>query len=275
MLKKPFHKELLVLGAVLMLVMTMSPVSRAEGQNPGKLTLSAAANPLDPMDKAVYYTIAEAAPGEKLTVYVPLVCENTVETVTCLADKTTFPAALKAPASYEAIDAAGNTVVATLGNGQKVYFGLSATVADGAVPGNYVVPMVVNYKSEGKDATPLRADMSIKIKAAVPAVTATPQPSGGEPSGSDSGSSSSGSSGGGSGFRSKPKVIVDAYSFNPEKLYAGERVELKLQLRNTSAKEAVRNMELKFNNDTGVIVPVSGGSNSIYIGEVKKTAFIH
>ena len=77
-------------------------------------------------------------------------------------------------------------------------------------------------------------------------------------------------SSGGSGFKSKPKVIIQSYSFSEEKLFAGDTFSLGIVLRNTSDKEAVKNLEISFTSDAGVVTPGSGGSNSYYAGELAK-----
>ena len=75
---------------------------------------------------------------------------------------------------------------------------------------------------------------------------------------------------GGSGNRSKPKVIIEAYSFDRERVYAGDKLRINLSVRNTSSAEAITNLLLTYSSDGGVLLPSSGTSNSVFLGEIKK-----
>lgn len=79
-------------------------------------------------------------------------------------------------------------------------------------------------------------------------------------------------SSGGSSFKNKPKVIVDSYSFSSNKIFAGDTFDLGMVVRNTSSKEAVRNMEVTVTNEAGVIIPASGSGNSAYVDELEKNS---
>lgn len=70
-----------------------------------------------------------------------------------------------------------------------------------------------------------------------------------------------------------PKVIIEGYSFKPEKqedgetLYAGENFELTMRFRNT-ASETVQNIQITMGNETGTILPANNGSNTLYIEKI-------
>lgn len=81
---------------------------------------------------------------------------------------------------------------------------------------------------------------------------------------------STGGGGGGVTFRSQPKLIVEKYSLDTDRLYAGEPFELTLELRNTSPDEAIKNIQLHMSEETGVVLPAEKGSNTIYIREIEK-----
>jgi len=68
-----------------------------------------------------------------------------------------------------------------------------------------------------------------------------------------------------------PKVIIDSYTL-PEKIYAGETFTLDFTLRNTSSKEAVRNLQISVKDAaaTATVLPASGGSNSLYVERIGK-----
>ena len=80
------------------------------------------------------------------------------------------------------------------------------------------------------------------------------------------------STGGGGGvtFHSQPKLIVEKYALSTEKLYAGEPFDLTLSLRNTSADEAIKNIQLRMVDETGTVLPAENGSNTLYIKEMEK-----
>ncbi len=72
-------------------------------------------------------------------------------------------------------------------------------------------------------------------------------------------------------FVSTPKLIVEAYSTDPERLIAGEQFQLKLKLKNTSDLEAVENIQVSLNADKdGAIMPGENGSNTLYIKKIDK-----
>ncbi len=69
--------------------------------------------------------------------------------------------------------------------------------------------------------------------------------------------------------RIAPKVIIDAFSFDPVKIYAGDAFELALDFRNTSTSEAIRNMQVSISDSTGTVMPASNGSNTQYIDRIE------
>lgn len=75
---------------------------------------------------------------------------------------------------------------------------------------------------------------------------------------------------GGSGNRSKPKVIIESFSFDRDRIYAGDTIRLNISVRNTSSAEAITNLQLNYSSEGGVILPSSGSSNSVFLGEIKK-----
>ncbi len=73
-----------------------------------------------------------------------------------------------------------------------------------------------------------------------------------------------------------PKLTIEAYSIKPEnaedeasaRLFAGEAFSLELTLRNNSLDEAVENIQLTLENEAGIILPVEGGSNTVFIRRI-------
>lgn len=81
---------------------------------------------------------------------------------------------------------------------------------------------------------------------------------------------STGGGGGGVSFRSQPKLIVETYQLSTDKLYAGEPFELTMNLKNTSADEAIKNIQIHMKDETGTVLPAQNGSNTLYIKEIEK-----
>lgn len=129
--------------------------------------------------------------------------------------------------------------------GDRAYFEVSGTLLATAPVGTYTLNFTVTYSGGLKDNIPV----TIVVREAS----------------SDSGSSSSGSS-----YKSKPKVIVESYSFSEDTIYAGDIVTLRLVVANTSKREAITNLQLDFSNEAGAILPAPGGSSSVYIGTIDK-----
>lgn len=75
-----------------------------------------------------------------------------------------------------------------------------------------------------------------------------------------------------------PVLMLDSYSVNTEKLYAGEDFTLTLTVKNTSSTESIKNIQLRLTDGTGTVIPTSGNSASAYIsglsrGDSKKVSF--
>jgi len=76
--------------------------------------------------------------------------------------------------------------------------------------------------------------------------------------------------GGGVSFRSQPKLIVERYDIDTDKIYAGEPFTLTMDLRNTSSDEAIKNIQLQMKEATGIVLPAENGSNALYIKQIDK-----
>ena len=80
----------------------------------------------------------------------------------------------------------------------------------------------------------------------------------------------SSSSSGGSSYKSKPKVIIESYQFEQNPIYAGDVVQLRLIVANTSNREAITNLQLDYSCEGGAVIPAPGGSSSIFLGTIDK-----
>ena len=134
----------------------------------------------------------------------------------------------------------------TLAMGDRAYFKVTGKLLATLPADTYTLNFLVTYSSGLKDLIPV----TIVVREST----------------SDSGSSS----GGGSGYKTKPKVILESYSFSEDPIYAGDTITLRLVVANTSKREAIANLTLELSNEAGVILPAPGGSNSIYIGTIDK-----
>ncbi|PKM39769.1 MAG: hypothetical protein CVV04_08275 [Firmicutes bacterium HGW-Firmicutes-9] len=200
-----------------------------------------------------YLQTESAYAGESITFYVPILNKN-LESATGL--KCDFFSATPqnpfgtAPActAFKTWDSVNSKLIDwttdTLAIGDRAYFKATGTLLANAAPGEYKLNFVVSYNSGMKD----NISVTIVVRE----------------------KSSSGSSSGGSSYRSKPKVILEAYSFSEDTIYAGDTITLKLVIANTSTREAITNLTLELTNEAGVILPAPGGSNSIFIGTIDK-----
>ena len=202
-------------------------------------------------------------PGESITIYVPVLNKN-LENATGLkcrldvnADVTKFPfvkanetdTSLNVP-NDKKWDEAAEKLVGWDGNlaiSERAYFKVTAKLLSTLAAGPYELPFQISYNDgSGNVVDIVKVNIEVREK------------------------TSGGSSGGGSGYKSKPKVILESYSFGEEAIYAGDTVTLRLVVANTSQREAITNLTLDLSNEAGVILPAPGGSNSIYIGTIEK-----
>jgi len=201
-----------------------------------------------------YLQTESAYAGDSITFYVPIINKN-LESATGLTcdlfsgtPQNPFGAAL-AGTLFKTWNSTTSHLdewtTGTLAIGDRAYFKVTGTLLANATPGEYKLNFVVSYNSGLKD----NISVTIVVREA---------------------SSSGGSSGGGSSYRSKPKVILESYSFSQDTIYAGDTVTLKLVVANTSTREAITNLTLELSNEAGVILPAPGGSNSIFIGTIEK-----
>ena len=193
--------------------------------------------------------------GEKITFYVPIFNRN-LDSATGLAcelfsgdPQNPFTGALSFK-KYKTWNSATSTLEdwssGDIAIGDRAYFEVSGTLLSSAPAGTYTLNFTVTYSGGLKDNIPV----TIVVREAS----------------SDSGSSSSG----GSSYKSKPKVIIESYSFDKDTIYAGDTVTLRLVIANTSKREAITNLQLDFSNDLGAILPAPGGSSSVFIGTIDK-----
>lgn len=208
-----------------------------------------------------YLQTAAGHSGDTITVYVPIknasgsaisdaACELAVS-----SDTTVFPFenpdAGKTTLAWKAYQAAdGGALVAWNGSSlaadAHAYFKLDVTFATGLQQGNYDLPFTITCNGGSKSTVTVRVYCR----------------------GIDTAGGSSSS--GGSSYKSKPKVIIESYEFMQSPIYAGETVELQLIIANTSAREAITNLQLDYACETGAVIPAPGGSSSIFLGTIDK-----
>ena len=210
-----------------------------------------------------YLATASIKPDYEFYVYIPMVNtgSGTATDIKCSipvsTDTTVFPftvanatETVRDASAYKKVDPTDSTKLTswtdnTLLTGEHGYFRMKATVASAVASGYIDLKFNVSYKYDGTDCTD-----TISVKIFVREVSS---------------SSSSGSS-----YKSKPKVILESYSFDEDTIYAGDTVTLRLVVANTSTREAITNLQLDFSNEAGAILPAPGGSSSIFIGDIEK-----
>ena len=206
-------------------------------------------------EEKAYLQTESAYAGDSITFYVPIINKN-LESATGLSCEF-FSASPQSPFTaapactlFRTWDSVNSTLIewnspGTLAIGDRAYFKVTGTLLANATPGDYTVNFVVKYNGSLTDNIPVNIVVREK-------------------------SSEGGSSGGGSSYKSKPKVILESYSFSESPIYAGSTVTLRLVIANTSTREAITNLTLDLSNEAGVILPAPGGSNSIFVGTIEK-----
>lgn len=197
---------------------------------------------------------------DTISVYVPIINNSGSDqsnlscSLAVSADTTVFPFAnpdeTKTSLDWKAYQIAdGGALVAwngsSLPSGEHAYFKLDVSFAEGLAAGYYSVPFTVKCDS---------GTSTVKVNVYCRGVD----------------TSSSGSSSGGTSYKSKPKVIIEAYEFEQNPIYAGDVVQLRLVVANTSNREAVTNLQLDYACESGAVIPAPGGSSSIYLGTIPK-----
>jgi len=241
------------------LLLTALPLSTALAADAGHIVLL---EEVSDKEKTFLQT-PSAYPGDTISIYVPVLNKNLENAIglTCTlavdADATKFPfektsdteTSRNVPKDQK-WDATASDLVSWDGNlavSERAYFKLDAKLLSTLTAGDYYLPFVISY-SDGTNNLTDTVTVHIYVRD----------------------KSSGGSSSGGSSYRSKPKVILESYSFSEDPIYAGDTITLKLVVANTSKREAITNLTLELSNEAGVILPAPGGSNSIFIGTIDK-----
>ena len=213
-----------------------------------------------------YLSMATAKPGESITIYVPVTNAGS-DTATDMAcslpidtDTSKYPFVIDSATDLVKAASADKKADSTDSNklidwsdksllaGEHGYFKFTATLSSAISSGYIDLNFNITYQYGGVACTDT-VKITINVREA---------------------SSSSSSSSGGSSYKSKPKVIVESYSFVEDPIYAGDTVTLRLVIANTSTREAITNLTLDLSNDSGAILPAPGGSSSIFIGTIEK-----
>ena len=196
--------------------------------------------------------------GEKIEFYVPIINKNldSATDLSCTlpvpnpADADAYPfASIDSSKPEKTWDSVNSKVVGwdgtVLAIGDRAYFKVIGTLLPSATAGRKTLNFVIKYNGTMTDV--VSVDIEVREK-----------------------SSTGSSGGGGSSYKSKPKVILESYSFSEDPIYAGDTFSLRLVVANTSQREAITNLTLELSNEAGVILPAPGGSNSVYIGTIDK-----
>lgn len=254
--------RILAFALALMMALVLLPAAALAEDDAGHIVLFS--DVTDETEKS-YLQTATAAPGDTMTVYVPILnkdlasATNLACTLPVSSDVKVYPfdqptdATIKelAVGAHQKWNATDSKLVSwddkTLAQGERAYFKLSYKIAASTPTGGYTLPFKVTYNDGTNDCTD-----TINVYVYV-------------------NEKSSSSSSGGSSYKSKPKVILESYSFVEDPIYAGDTVTLRLVISNTSEREAITNLQLDFSNETGAILPAPGGSSSIFIGTIEKS----
>jgi len=246
----------LALVVVLALVLTVLPMAAMAD---GEVTKYDGADIIDARESE-YQQTPIGHVGDGVTIYVPIknASGGALSDLSCSldvsTDRTKFPFdnpdATKTSLSVDPYQKASGSLVVwndkALGIDEHAYFKIELTFADGVVEGLY--PITFNVKCS-TGTTPITVNVYCR--------------------GIDTSGGSS-SSGGGSSYKSKPKVIIESYQFEQNPIYAGDVVQLRLIVANTSSREAITNLQLDYSCEGGAVIPAPGGSSSIFLGTIDK-----
>jgi hypothetical protein len=250
----------LALVAVLVLAFTALPMAAMAAD---VVTIYDGADIIDARESE-YQQMPIGHVGDGLSIYIPIknVSGGALTNLSCSVDVSTdltkFPIVnpdeTKTTVGCDPLqraDKATNALVKwngdTLGDGEHAYFKLSTSFAEGVTEGTYQISF--NIKCDSGTSV-------VKVNVYCRGIDTT------------GGSSSSHS--GGSSYKSKPKVIIESYQFEQDPIYAGDVVQLRLIVANTSNREAITNLQLDYNCEGGAVIPAPGGSSSIFLGTIDK-----
>ncbi len=255
--------RILAFTLALMMALVLLPAAALADGDAGHIVLFS--DVTDDTEKS-YLQTATAAPGDTMTVYVPILNKDLASAtdLSCAlpvsSDVKVYPFDQPADATVKALaagahqmwNATDSKLVSwdgkALAQGERAYFKLSYKIAASTPTGGYTLPFTVSY-SDGSSSLTDTVNVYVYVNE----------------------KTSSSSSGGGSSYKSKPKVILESYSFVETPIYAGDTVTLRLVVTNTSEREAITNLQLDYSNDAGAILPAPGGSSSIFIGTIDKS----
>jgi hypothetical protein len=259
----------------LALLLTALPLSAALAEDPAPAPASPPttdaghialfSDVTDEEEKGLLQTYSQYA-GESITFYVPIINKNlaSASSLTC-ALQYTDPADVKqnpfaatpalACTPYKTWNATDGKLDSWNGSvlaiGDRAYFKATGTLNAAAPADAYNLKFTITYSDGSSSGLTDTIPVTIVVRE-------KPADGGGS------------SSGGGTSYRSKPKVILESYSFSEDPIYAGDTITLRLVVANTSKREAITNLTLELTNEAGVILPAPGGSNSIFIGTIDK-----
>ena len=254
--------RILAFALALMMALVLLPAAALAEGDAGHIVLFS--DVTDDTEKS-YLQTATAAPGDTMTVYVPILNKDLASatglacTLDVADDVKVYPfdkptdATVKilSADAFQMWNATDSKLVSwdgkALAQGERAYFKFSYKVAASTPTGGYTLPFKVSY-SDGSSNLTDTVNVYVYVN-----------------------EKSSPSGGGGSGYKSKPKVILESYSFVESPIYAGDTVTLRLVVSNTSEREAITNLQLDYSNEAGAILPAPGGSSSIFIGTIDKS----
>ncbi len=255
--------RILAFTLALMMALVLLPAAALADGDAGHIVLFS--DVTDDTEKS-YLQTATAAPGDTMTVYVPILNKDLASAtdLSCAlpvsSDVKVYPFDQPADATVKALTAGAHQMWnatdsklvswdgKALAQGERAYFKLSYKIAASTPTGGYTLPFTVSY-SDGSSSLTDTVNVYVYVNE----------------------KTSSSSSGGGSSYKSKPKVILESYSFVETPIYAGDTVTLRLVVTNPSEREAITNLQLDYSNDAGAILPAPGGSSSIFIGTIDKS----
>lgn len=190
--------------------------------------------------------VPKANAGERVTVRIPLLCSgNTVSDISITPVIST--SVEEFPFEVEKLNYT-QTLNKTLSVGEITEFAFDFKLREEVTSGVKSVKFSVSYK----DALSQKRGDELTLYVNVEKGFSLPEPT--------------------SIAQTTPVLMLEGYSTDVEKIYAGSKFTLTLTVKNTSSEESVKNIQVKLQDGTGTVMPSNGKSSSAYIESLARGA---
>ncbi|MEG1548096.1 MAG: hypothetical protein RR232_05645 [Clostridia bacterium] len=182
--------------------------------------------------------------GNNIRIRLPLTCDNwwisnLVVTPIITTDLNTFPFDISLT-DYTL------TYPSSIGSGEVVEFNYDLTLSKKVTAGTKKVDFLVVYTDNLGVVKNTTLSIFVNVKKGVTGEA------------------------GADGAVSTPRLIIQSYSIDKEKIYAGDTFTVTFNIINTSSAENVQNIQMRITDAANVLLPANNGSNTVYINKIAK-----